>query len=59
MLTRKDFKAIAEIIEINTVNKTSKSVIYKLGLINHLCKWLATQNPRFDGEKFRDACGLK
>lgn len=59
MLTRKDFKAIAEIIEVNTVNKTSKPVVHKLGLINHLCEWLPTQNPRFDGDKFRDACGIK
>ena len=58
MVTKKDLKAIADIIEVNTVNKTSMPVVHKLGLVKHLSEYFATQNPRFDRERFMIACGL-
>jgi hypothetical protein len=61
MLTKKDFKAIAEIIRQNTVDlSTNKniSVIRKLTTATHLADYLEHQNPAFDREKFLTACGV-
>lgn len=55
MLTRKDFKAVAEIIRSNRrdgVESTLDNAAYELA------DYFATQNPRFDRSRFMQACGL-
>ena len=60
MLTRKHFKAVAEII------RTSRDVIItystnkpaECDVADNLADYFATQNPRFDRERFLAACGL-
>ena len=66
MLTKKDFKAVARIIKnylpighitasevsANTIREKNKVVVKKLA------DYFATQNPRFDRERFFIACGL-
>jgi len=56
MLTRKTFKAVAEIIESNR----GQGVEYTLdNIAEELADFFATQNPRFDRDKFLKACGLE
>lgn len=65
MVTKKDFKAVAEIIKKQTVCpreddpfiiETAKDIarVYAKELANYF----ATQNPRFDRGRFIQACGL-
>lgn len=56
MLTRKDYKAIAEIIKANTNNECAAGA-YNIGL--ELADYFAKDNPRFDKDKFLKACGLE
>ena len=65
MLTKKDFKAIAEIIVEQTICpweddpfiiKTAKDVAHVYA--KAFADYFATQNPRFDRERFMKACGL-
>ena len=63
MLTKKDFKAVAEIIESlcdwRTTHKHPDSYYYGVrDAVEKLADYFATQNPRFDRQKFLDACGL-
>ena len=60
MLTQKDFKAVVEII-----NRCSGldvywkyQTIYTRDLVCSLADYFATQNPRFDRDRFMKACGL-
>ncbi len=55
MLTRKDFKAVAEIINSNR----GQGVEYTLdNIASELADYFVTQNPQFDRERFMRACGL-
>ena len=65
MLTKKDFKAVAEIIEDNTteidgdcLKYNHYQVVSRNSLVMELADYFATQNPRFDRERFMKACGL-
>lgn len=60
MLTKKDFKAVAEIINKHTIEHVSYpgDEIVKHGFTNELADYFATQNPRFDRERFMQTCGL-
>lgn len=61
MLTKKHFKAIAEIIRTSRdviITYTSNKPIAECDVAEHLADYFATQNPRFDRQKFLDACGL-
>jgi hypothetical protein len=51
VVTKKDFIAMAQI-----VNEAKLSKAAKLNLAIALANWLQTQNPRFDRDKFIDAC---
>lgn len=57
MLTRKDFKQIAKIFKGVCLNHLNirEQVIIKL-LVELFANWLQTTNPRFDRERFIDAC---
>lgn len=66
MVTEKNFKAIAEIVanSHHRFEDIGKS-FYAGGrfdacenIAEKLVDYLATQNPRFDRQKFLDACGL-
>ena len=51
MITRKDFNKIAEIINRNLdKNFISKNIIEELSI------YFKTQNPNFNGNKFKEAC---
>lgn len=57
MFTRKHYRAIAKILKnhddfIERVNKYTS-------LCNDLADYFASDNPRFDREKFLAACGVK
>ena len=72
MLTQKDFKAVAEVIDnmkIPEENFEAVSNEYEFGLLHgmaltrdeigeRLADYFATQNPRFDHSRFIKACGL-
>jgi hypothetical protein len=55
MLTRKDYVTIADILE------SFSEVIDRLtfeDLVEDLADYCASDNPNFDYEKFRNACGI-
>ncbi len=60
MLTKKDSTAVAEIInhcsgpDVHWKCQTT----YTHDLVSSLASYFATQNPRFDRERFMQACGL-
>lgn len=54
MITKKDFKAIAEII--NSENNKNKSFGIGEDFINKLCDYFKSQNPLFDEYKFKEVC---
>jgi hypothetical protein len=58
MLTRKHFKAIAEVIKTaeNVHQETMDEK--RLYIANHLADFCETQNSRFDREKFLTACNV-
>lgn len=59
MLTKKHFKAIAEV-----VNKVTEEDVFTTNddfrqtISQELANYFVTQNPQFDRQKFLDACGL-
>lgn len=62
MLTKKDFKAVAEIIR-KRKNRCELDRHLQAGfgvdaIKCDLADYFATQNPRFDRDKFMQACGL-
>jgi hypothetical protein len=63
MLTKKDFKAVAEIIErrkkLNHGTRRTPNFLYADDLAEDLADYFATQNPRFDRERFLITCGLE
>lgn len=68
MVTKKDFKAVAEIIKSESLQGKkpidgSASVMYAIQCVGsdiakELADYFATQNPRFDCDRFMEACGL-
>lgn len=58
MLTRKDYKAIAEAIDKSTVGVDNEGfeVVHKRTLVEKLSKVFADDNPNFDDLRFEDAC---
>ena len=61
MVTKKDFRAIAEIIEHNTVSPVNPAYndnVFKTSLAEDLADYFTTQNPKFNRQKFLNACGL-
>ena len=63
MLIRKHFKAVAEIIvkqtQLNIGGIHTPKFLYADNLAGELADYFATQNPRFDRERFMKACGLE
>ena len=65
MVSKKDFKAVAEIIkeevtcrpDIDPILAAAAKDIGRIYAIK-LANYFATQNPRFDRDKFMKACGL-
>jgi len=64
MLTKKDFKAVAENIA-TTIGDGFDDSDYDLGwqdaiedIAKQLADYFAAQNPRFDRERFMQVCGL-
>ena len=51
-MTKKDYIAIARIIK----GMTGFKLIDRPGLVKNLSEYFASQNPRFDPEKFAKAC---
>ena len=58
MVDEKDFKAVAEIIEDNPYGWDGKPDPIAQVIANKLTDYFATQNPRFDRNRFMQACGL-
>ena len=53
MLTRKDYKAIAAIIKSEKhLNRLSPNIP------QDLAEYMANDNPKFDRDRFMDACGF-
>lgn len=60
MLNRKHYKAIAEIIKDQEVVETKNGkMIYKIFLIQDLCKYFKSENINFKRDKFYQACWEK
>ena len=58
MLTRKDIKAVAEIIRNATCVDGVVIWIRKEDFVEEIAGYFATQNPHFDRERFMQVCGL-
>lgn len=58
MLTRKDYKALSHLINVDT-DDGSIDVIVKSMFLFDLCVLLKEDNPNFDKQKFMDACYQK
>lgn len=64
MVTKKDFKVIAEIIkhEYTRYDETGlddfEGKLTTASIAGQLSEYFTTQNPNFDRQKFLDACGL-
>ena len=60
-MTRKHFKQLAQMIKDNhrlaSVRGNPMHVIDSANFIDELCIFLKTQNPRFQEDLFREACG--
>ena len=54
-MTKKHFKAIASIIK-DSNTPYSRNKINKDKLVNDLCYVFSAMNPRFDKQRFVDAC---
>ena len=54
-MTKKHFKAIASIIK-DSKTQYSRNKINKDILINDMCALFSAMNPRFDKQRFKDAC---
>lgn len=54
MVTKKDFKAVAEIIR----KQYEDGGVWCLDFAQKIANYFATQNPRFDCNRFMKACGL-
>ena len=64
MLTKKDFEAVAEIIAEDYACYNGPGGAGICGdvladISDKLADYFATQNPRFDRERFMKACGLE
>ena len=62
-MDEKDFKAVAEIIkagiDVTVIHSTTEpNTTIKGNIAEKLADYFATQNPRFDRERFMAACGL-
>ena len=57
-MTRKDYQKLAGAIQRNTqpFMMHRPTVIYKSALMHDLCTIFKEDNPRFDAEKFIEAC---
>jgi len=62
MLTQKDFKTVAEIVrkskDLIITYSTAKPYV-KCDVVDNLADYFATQNPRFDRDRFMRVCGLE
>lgn len=59
-LTKKDFKAIADIIQTAVNQSTQKTGCESLTQVaKDLAAYCATTNPRFDRARFLNACGVQ
>jgi L-ascorbate metabolism protein UlaG (beta-lactamase superfamily) len=55
MMTKKHYIKIAEILK----DQRNRPMSYGTdGLINAFCELLSEDNPRFDIQKFKEACGI-
>ena len=52
MLTRKDYRKIAEIIHTHRLRLNGEELIVANPFISDLCAWLKTDNPNFDPATF-------
>lgn len=65
MAARKDYKAIAGIIKYeytkydNTGEDDSEAKIAILRIVSDLVRYFETNNPRFNAQKFINACGIE
>lgn len=59
MLSRKYYKAFAAIIKAAPADTSAGYARTERDSITHrLCVLFAKENPRFDSDKFREACGV-
>lgn len=65
MVTKKDFVAIAGIVEDSTTEITGDCLVYnhymvvpRDSLIHELADYFKQENPKFDRKRFMAACGL-
>jgi len=59
MLSKKHYKAIAEIVKKNTPTKAARYILdIRIDTAHDLADYFAADNERFDRAKFLAACGL-
>lgn len=61
MFSRKQYKALAKVIKSSTMDNSMEyhtdDTLLKDMFLFDLCRMLEEDNPRFDKQKFLDACG--
>lgn len=57
-MTKKDCILIAKAVKTASINCTSVTRIID-DIVNELCCALASDNPRFNADRFRVACGVE
>ena len=56
MFTRQHYEAIAEIMKINSTKEVCATRLVILDIAEELANYFAQDNPRFDRQKFLEAC---
>ena len=58
MMTRKDYIATADILEVLVATATDESFPDVQDAIDSFAEMFAKDNPRFDRKRFVEACGI-
>ena len=58
MMTRKDYVATADILEVLVTTATDESFPDIQDAVDAFAEMFANDNPRFDRKRFVEACGI-
>ena len=58
MMTRKDYVATADILEVLVATATDESFPDIQDAVDAFAEMFANDNPRFDRKRFVEACGI-
>jgi hypothetical protein len=56
-MTRKDYQLIADCLNFQFNRSHANATALGSAIVEELCAMLAVENPRFDADRFKAACG--